>query len=230
MSGATAVIVGGLSLAAAPALAPVYVVCLIVGGGLLLVSTVFGGHHHADMDVNVDVHAGVGAGAHTAGANGVGADGHTFDGHAEGHGLALTDWFSISFVVYFLAVFGLVGTLLSYTLPLRSGVVLGLSIAGGAVAGQAVHQLLRYLRRTSGDSKVSDVDYLEKPARVTMAVPAGNRGEVAAQVRGAERFVPAVARHPDVKFAVGDSVVIVGYANGTAEIVSKDEHDFLKEP
>jgi hypothetical protein len=233
----TAVILAGSSLAAAAVLAPVYIVCLIVGGGLLLISTVFGGHHHADMDIGLDVHADVGVDVHTdvdagvdaGGADGVGADGHAFDGHAEGHALALADWFSISFVVYFVAVFGLVGTVLSYMSSLGSLVVLGVSVAGGAVAGQGVHQLLRYLRRTSGDSKVSAADYLEKPARVTIAVPAGGRGEVATQVRGSERFVTAVARHPDVEFAVGDRVVIVGYANGTAEVVSKDEHDFVSE-
>jgi hypothetical protein len=239
MLGVTAVILAGLSLAAVPAVAPVYIVCLIVGGGLLLISTIFGGHHHADVDVGLDVqtdvdvgmdvHTDVDVGVDAGAADGVGADGHAFDGHAEGHGLALTDWFSISFVVYFVAVFGLIGTVLSYTSSLRSLVVLGVSVAGGAVAGQGAHQLLRYLRRTSGDSKVSGADYLEMPARVTIAVPAGGRGEVAAQVRGRERFVPALAKHPDVEFYVGDRVVIVGYVNGTAEIISRDEHDFLRE-
>ena len=63
-----------------------------------------------------------------------------------------------------------------------------------------------------------------------MAVAQGGRGEVATQVRGRERFVPAVAKHPDVGFEVGDRVVITAFAAGTAEIISIKEHDFLNKP
>jgi hypothetical protein len=67
-------------------------------------------------------------------------------------------------------------------------------------------------------------------ARVTVAIVPGQRGEVALQVRGRERFVPAVARRADDRFDVGDRVGIVAFANGTAEVVSRQEYEFINEP
>ncbi len=236
MLGIADTLVASTVLAALPPLTPVYVICLIVGGGLLAVSTLFSHHgdagadasFHADAGVDVHADAGVDIPAHAGGAHGSGGD---FQGpHAHAGGLALAEWFSISFVVYFLAVFGLVGTVVSYTSALASGWVLAVSLGSGLLLGQGAHRTLRYVRRTSGDSTISARDYLDLPARVTLAIPQGQRGEVAVQVRGRERFVPAAARHADLTFATGDRVVIVAFANGTAEVVSTDEYEFVKQP
>ena len=221
-----------------PSLVGVYVVCLIVGGGLLVISTVFGGHHDADVDVDVqvdggvdlDVHADVDLHADVDTDLDAAADVHV-DHAAEGHDLlSISTWFSIRFVVYFAAVFGLVGTVLSYMSGLSRGVVLGLSVAGGLVVGQGVHQTLRALRRSSGDSAATTEDYLNKPARVTIAIDSPARGEVAVEVRGKEQFVAAAANRPDDSFQVGDRVVITAYAGGTVQVVSQQEYEFMNKP
>lgn len=240
MTTAVGIGAGPALLAAASGLTTIYIICLIAGGGLLVISILFGSHsdmsvdHPLDADLGLDVDAHVGVDADVAVdadvPADVGADVHA--GHADlAHaGVSLASWFSIQFVVYLVAVFGLVGTVLSYTTSLGPVPVLLIALGAGGAVGQGVHQTLRHLRRTSGDGAASNRDFVNTHARVTIAIGPGQWGEVAVHVRGRERFVPAVARRADDRFDVGDRVGIVAFANGTAEVVSRQEYDFINEP
>ncbi|MCH7721625.1 MAG: hypothetical protein IH988_11675 [Planctomycetes bacterium] len=233
----TSILAANPEVPAALALSSVYVVCLIVGGGLIVVSTLFGGNADVDVeiggaavaDVGVDINADVGVGADAD----IGADVDVGAGAVHGahvhapSGLSLASWFSIQFVVYFLAVFGLVGTTLTRLSSAGSMTTLLWSVIGGLGIGQGVHQLLRYLRRTSGNSASNVGDYLNQPARVTIKIAPPQKGEVSVSVRGRTRFVPAVARRDDDLFESGDPVVVVAYRNGTAEVVSRKEYEFV---
>jgi len=220
-------------LAALPALEPVYIICLIVGGGLLVISTVFGGQTNGGVDVATDTGVDFGGDVNVDAAPDVDvspdAPIDTGPAHAHGHGggLGLSSWFSISFLIYFAAMFGLVGTVLSYMSKASSGAVLAWALVGGIVVGQLVHQALRFLRRSSGNSQVRKDDFLNQLARVTVALGPNQCGEVAVRAAGRERFVAAVTRRTDDKFAVGDTVAIVGFSGGKAEVVSKDEFEFM---
>lgn len=191
-----------------------YIVCLVVGGGLLLISTVFGGDADAgvdaDFDVDVDADADI--------------DLNTDSG---GGALSLSSWFSVQFVVYFAAVFGFVGTVMTYLSEVSAGATLGVAIASGLVVGQAVHQLIRALKRGSSDSSTRTEDYLNKPARVTVAIQPPKRGEVAVRIGDSERFVPARTRRPDDSFKIGEGVVVVAFVGGVAEVVSQTEYEFV---
>lgn len=200
-------------------IATVYIICLIVGGGLLLLSSVFTSQadtgdfslEHATPDASFD-HGG--------------AD---FD-HAHGHhpsSLSLATWFSMQFLIYFVAVFGLVGTTLTYGSSLSSAVVLVTAMVAGLVVGQAVHQALRYLKKTGQGSEIAIADFLNKPARVTVTIAPPRHGEVAVPLHSGERFVSAVAKRPDDSFRAGDSVVVVSFSNGVAEVISKKEYEFV---
>ncbi len=228
-------------LATTAALATLYIICLILGGGLLVISTVLGGDTHSGADVGLDVHGDVGAGfgpdLHTDTAldgapDAAPAGAHDADlshDHAGHGGLALMRWFSITFLVYFLAVFGLVGTVLTYLSDFGAPLVLIAALIAGAVVGQSVHQLLRLLRRSSGDSTVSTSEYLYQTGTVSAAIAPPGVGEVSVKVRGSTRFVPAVARHPHDRFNRGDAAVIVAVRDGTAELITPKEHAFLNE-
>lgn len=207
----------------------VYIVSLVVGGGMLVISSLFGGHAGTDvqvdggLDFSTDVHADLPSDVHVDPSGG--ADGGLDGGFGHGHEwFSLTSWFSISFVVYFLAVFGLVGTSLTLFSNIQSSAVAALAALCGLIAGQAVHQLLRFLRRTSGNSAPSVVEYVNRPARVTVAIHGRNKGEVAVCVRGGTRFIPAVARQTGDHFDKGDTVFIIGLNDATAEVVAQDEH------
>ncbi len=218
-------------LAATPSLGAVYIICLIVGGGLLIVSTVFGGDADADIstDVGADIDVDVDADVDMDIAGDVTADAGAAHAHHAPSVLSLTNWFSVSFLIYFAAMFGLVGTTLTYLSDTSSGAVLIWAVAGGLVVGQGVHQLLRYLRRSSGDSQITRQDFVNQTGRVTVAIAPGRTGEVAVRIRGGERFVAAVARRSDESFKSGDPIGVVGFSGGKAEVVSRQEFEFVNQ-
>ena len=215
--------------ASPPALTTLYWICLIVGGGLLLVGVVAG--HHGDvgtdagvgMDMDVSVHADVGADVAT--------DAHFDGGHPDGghpHAGALAGWLSVQFVVFFMAMFGLVGVVLTHLTQQTWGMGLTYALIAGLVVGQGVHQVLRKLRQSCCDSTPQAEDYVDKPARVTVTVQGSRQGEVALYVGRAERFIPAVAKRSDQTFSPGQQVGVVAYRDGVGEIVSREEYEFLK--
>lgn len=210
-------------LAALPQLGPVYIVLLIVGGGLLVISTVFGG----DADAGGDIEAGVDVDLDADVSADTPTDVDAAHGHETGAAVSLASWFSIHFLVYFCAMFGVIGTVLSYLSETSPPAVLGLAVLGGIVAGQGVHQALRYLRRSSGDSKVAKRDFVNKLARVTVAPGPSQKGEVAVQIRGRERFIIAVTHRADDQFKIGDTVGIVAFVAGKVEVVSREEFEFI---
>jgi|GEM_PF-757152 len=248
-----------LVLAESSSMAAAYIICLIVGGGLLFISTIFGGHSHADVDADVGADFDVGVEPHVdfdvgvephvdfdAGADAdvdfhvdtdahvdVGADTggdleHHVDAHHAAHGWAsVASWLSLRFLIYFAAVFGMVGTVLTYMSELSPNMVAAWAVVSGLVVGQGVHHLFRALQRSDRDTSPSTRDYVNKVARVTVAIIPPRRGEVAIRVRGTERFVPAVARNERDRFDTGDRVVVVSFEAGTAEVVSQEEFEFV---
>ena len=216
-------------VAATPVLAAVlptfYVVALIAGGGLLVFSTLLGGDGHS-----ADAHVG-GLDAHASDFHAQTGDlHHGPDGEAgQGHGISLGSWFSVRFVVYFLATFGLIGTVLTKASDTSSTVTLVAALAGGLVIGQLAHQLIRHLALTSVTGITTTRDYVDKSARVTMAIRPPHRGEVAIRIGDSERFVPALSRRDQDAFDAGQSVVVLEFRSGTALVVSQQEYDFLKQ-
>lgn len=231
-------------LAELPPMAGAYVIALVVGGGLVAISALFGGEADHDVDFDVggaDFHGDFGgADVHgdfdVAGADlhgdfdvGHGADVHGDAFEVDEGGIHLADWFSVRFVIYFAAMFGLTGTVLTTMTDMGRGNVLVVAIFGGIVVGQIVHQMMRWLKKSSSDSSTRTTDYIDRPGRVTVGIQPNGRGEVAIQVRDGERSLPAVARREDDSFAIGSQVAVVEVRGGTAVVVSRKEHDFLKQ-
>ena len=204
------------------ALTAVYWITLIVGGGLLLFSAFGGDASDSDVDVSADVDADFEVDFDADGDFDVDAD--HFAG-AEAGALSLSTWFSIRFLVFFMAAFGVVGVVLTHLSSAGHGTTLAIALVGGLVVGQSVHQIFRAIRRTSGNSVPRPSDYVKKLARVTILIQHPNKGEVAIQVRNARRFVPAVAEGAVKQFDVGDEVVVVGYRAGVARVVSREEFE-----
>lgn len=246
-----------------PPLIGLYIICLMIGGGLLLVSLLFGGHgdgsggHLGDLGAHGDLsgsanglfhgtgpfgdHIGADSGGHfetaAAGAGGAHAVGHGAGvGHSAGahgvgiHGsgaLSLAAWISVTFVIYFLAVFGAIGTTLSYFSDYSPRAVLLSALIPGIAVGQGVHQLIRRLRRGSVDGSLGSAEVVGKAGRVVVAVVPPHQGQIAIQVRDGERFLPARARHERDRFEKGTTVFVETYAAGMAEVVGEEEHRFL---
>ncbi len=239
-----------LATLAMPSLSGLYIVCLIVGGGLLVISTVFGGDHSGsvdadldldmdmdldvDMEMDVDLDGGLDldGGADLDGgvdldADGVGHD-HEFGGVEHHHGLLdLSTWFSVSFLVYFAASFGLTGTVLTHMTDVTPLWVLLTSFFAGLGVGQGVHQAIRALKSSGGNSQISIKDFVGQPGRVTVAITPPSRGEVGVRIGNREHYVSAIAQREDDSFKRGEAVAIVDYSGGLAVVVSRKEHDFI---
>jgi len=214
-------------LAELPSLMGVYVIALIVGGGLIVFSVVAGDSGDADAgDIDFDADWG-GDVDLDAGELGDGVDLDVADGAADG--FALSDWLSLRFLNYFAAMFGLTGTVLTMADDLSNTTVLGMAVIAGAIVGQVVHQMMRWLIRGSSDSATARPDYINRKARVTVSIGVGGRGEVAIRIKDGERYVPAVCKRADDQFATGAVVGVVGIEAGIATVVSQQEFDFLNE-
>jgi|CXWL01.1.fsa_nt_gi hypothetical protein len=211
--------------------ATIYIICLIVGGGLLLLSTVFSGHQAGDVSLDhaapdaVFDHAAPDL-DHSVSSDGAQVD-HSHPHGLHGSGFSLASWFSIQFAIYFCAVFGLVGTTLTYGSNVSAGWILLAACLAAFAIGQAVHQSMRFLKRTGQGSEISSADFVNKPARVTITIEPPRHGEVAIPLQSGERFVSAVAKRTHDRFRVGDRVVVVTFRNGVAEVVSKEEYEFV---
>ena len=127
-----------------------------------------------------------------------------------------------------MAMFGLIGVVLTYLSATASVTVLISALVGGLIVGQGVHQLLRKIRRSSGDSTPQPKDFVNKLARVTVGITPPNKGEVALRVGRAQRYIPAVSRREDKPFRAGEEVGVIAYHAGVAEVVSREEFEFLR--
>jgi len=208
-------------------LTTVYWVCLIVGGGLVAVSALGGGDADADVDVDVDVDVSLDAEVDADFEADFEAD-VDVAGAAEGAhagAAALSTWFSLRFLIFAVAVFGAVGVILTHMTGTGAKLVLAVALAGGLAVGQIVHQAMRAIRRSSGDSTPQPRDYVNKLARVTIAIRPPDKGEICLQVAGGQRYIAAVSQRRDAEFGIGDEVVVVAYRAGIAEVISRAQHE-----
>jgi hypothetical protein len=145
----------------------VYVASLVVGGILLLASLFLGGGHSdaldtdadldADTDLDIDADADVDVDADVdADAD---ADGHL---DADGVGEVWIPFFSMRFWVFFLAFFGLTGTLLQLLEMSGGTMTLIISLAVGLTTGLGAAYTMRWLKKTEvGTLSIEDYRGLE---------------------------------------------------------------------
>ncbi|MFQ5415048.1 MAG: hypothetical protein ACE5E6_11380 [Phycisphaerae bacterium] len=209
-----------------------YWICMIVGGGMLIVSTLAGtdadadvggidGDASLDVDVPVDATLDMDGATHPADGGLAGADG------AHTAATTLATWLSMRFLIYFMAMFGVVGVVLTHMTEVYGTTTFVAALVSGMIVGQGVHHLLRKLERSSGNTLAQPRDYIRKIGRVTIAVGHSETGEVALRVGRTQRFVPARSKHADAAFHKGDQVAVVAYTAGVAEIVSREEFEFV---
>jgi len=189
----------------------VYVFCAVIGGGLIVLS-LFGGDHDHGGDFGHDIGHDVG---HDVGHD-AGSDHDA--GHIEGPWLL---FFSLRFWTYLIAVFGVLGLLLTLFTDSKeplNAIVSGVSgFASGLVASFAV----RWLRSHEADSTTREKDLLGVRARVTVPLRDGQLGRVRVTVKGELIDLMATAEEP-LALPEGSEVVIVGMENGRATVMPLD--------
>ena len=185
----------------------VYLVCLLLGGLLIALSIFGGGDADADVDVadaDVDIEADV-------------------DAESGGEGIAAAARFlSMRNLVFFVAFFGLTGTLLTL-LQANHLATLLTSVGLGALAAFAVHRLMGYLRTSQSGALPSSSALGGAEARVVVGLAGTRPGKV--EVVAGDRTNQFVARMHEGAgvdhVEVGDVVVVVRIQDGIALVAEK---------
>jgi membrane protein implicated in regulation of membrane protease activity len=185
-----------------------YLVCLLLGGLLIALSIFGGGDGDVDLDVAADADIDV--------------DGGDVDAEGGEGVTAAARFLSMRNLVFFLAFFGLTGTLLTL-LQANHLATLLTSVGLGALAGWAVHRLMSYLRGSQSGAIPSVSALGGAEARVAVGLAGTRPGKV--DVLAGDRTYQFVARiHDGAKVdhvEVGDTVVVVRIQDGIALVAEK---------
>lgn len=164
----------------------IYVVLSIVGGGLLLLSMVSGGHE---------------AGGHELSH----AD-HDTDAAASIIGVVA----SLRFWTYFCAFFGVAGLLLTLLAGLGPGLALGLSAFMGLSAGVLIATFTRALNRSQSTSTVGQAELAGRSGEVLVEIAPGQAGKVRLDLGGELLDLVAVA-DATLRLPAGTRVVVLSF-------------------
>lgn len=210
-----------------------YLACLLFGGVLLAVAIIFGGEHdlgsdggfdfHTDMDhggfdlhTDVDVHADVPADIHT-----------DFHVHGEstpaGEGMgAAAQWLSFRNIIFFIAFFGLTGTLLT----LVSGPVVAAvgAVLMGTLASNLSHRIFQYLRQTESGEGLQDSDLQGLRGQVVVTTSRTSKGKITivANDRALQMIAITAEEASREEYHPGETVTIVKIEGGLAHIAGED--------
>lgn len=191
-----------------------YLVALALGGTFVVASLLLGGKGDSHVDHGAD------AGGHAPGD--AGDAHHGADKDVSGD-LALV-WLpvtSLRFWTFFLAFFGLTGTVLTVLEVLPSATVTGI-IAGviGYASGWGVVAVIRAFSKNQIDSSVSERDYIGATARVMVPVGPEKLGKVRVELKG--RTVELLARTEDpAVIEPSRSVMIYGMTDEGHALVTR---------
>lgn len=191
-----------------------YLISLVVGGGLALLSA-FGDFLDFDTDVEADFEADFDAGDIDA-------------GHAPSAAI-----FSLRSLIFTLFGFGAAGTALTAmgSSP-SSPITIGLAGGAGLAVGYAVGGLLAYLKRSDMLSREGDESFLGLTGRVTVPMRRGSAGQVVVARGNREHTVRALPHES----TSGDpsewrSVVVIDMKDGIARVgpLAPSDEDLLIE-
>lgn len=185
----------------------VYLVTLIVGGVLVIVS-IAAGADHGEHDTGADAHG------H--------GDGHVEAGHPGGLD-ALLGWLplgSLRFWTFFAAFFGLTGTAMT-GLEIAGAVPIAVAAAAvGYGSGLLLTRTIRHLQRSSGDSSVAEEDLVGATARVLVPIASGRTGKVRVHVKGRSVDLLAETEEP-APVPAGEDVLVIAAPRAGHVVVAR---------
>ena len=182
----------------------IYLISLIVGGGFLAVSMV-AGHDHAGHPMHA---------LHSAGD----------DPGALDVALGWLPVTSLRFWVFFVAFFGLTGTVLAGWQLLGAGATAAVATGVGYVSGLGVNRAIRQLAAPGGGRLLGQADLAGAEAEVLLAVAPGHPGKVRVSLGG--RSTDLLAETEDQgRFAPGQRVMILSMADDGHVIVTRGDEE-----
>lgn len=210
----------------------IYILAAVLGGGLLVFSVFSGAHHDTgDIDVSgMDVDAsgidadvsGVDVGHVDVHVGGIDSDHDIHVGH-DAAGQLVLGLFRPRNLIFFLAAFGLTGTLLTWA-GTPEDLTLGLALGMGGGAWLATYGLFTWLKRSESQlDTVSEREIEGRPARVVLPLTAGEPGRISCVVADREQYLTArLAPEVAGRLEPGTEVVILRMEDGVAEVIPFD--------
>ncbi len=205
----------------------VYIVCAVLGGGLMVLSA-FGGVFHGDVggghDVSFDADHEIDF-QHDLASTDVD---HSMDlSHDVDLGFGASDFWlafmSMRFVTYFMGIFGIFGLVLMYFGNMSgttSGVV---SALVALVLGYGGALLNRYLKVEGETSGVTRDDYVGVLGRTTVPIRASQPGKVRVSIKGDVIDMIALSEG-DKDIAMGEEIVVVGLEGDKVRVAPKGDY------
>jgi membrane protein implicated in regulation of membrane protease activity len=184
-----------------------YLVCLIVGLALALLSLMLGAFH-----IDLPRHwGGFSFGGHVH----LSPFGHGHGGHGSGPEVAPANF---STLMVFLAWFGGAGFLLTGTLHCRAWLALPGAVTSGVFGAYLVYLFVaRVLTAQDQTMRPGDYRLPGMLATVTLAIRAGGTGEIG-YVQGGTRKGAAARGEDDCPIANGEDVIVTRFENGIAYV------------
>lgn len=183
----------------------VYLISLIVGGGFLAVSMA-GGHDHPGH-----VHA-----LHVSGD----------DPGALDVALGWLPVTSLRFWVFFVAFFGLTGTVLAGWQLLGAGATAAVATGVGYLSGLGINRAIRGLAAPGGGRLLGQADLAGAEAVVLIAVAPGHPGKVRVSLGG--RSTDVLAETEDAaRLEPGQTVMILSMADDGHVVVTRGDEKLL---
>jgi hypothetical protein len=191
-----------------------YIIAAILGAGLLAMSLLAGGDGGHDVSGEI-------------GGHDVEVD-HPVLADAEhpGFGEAVLSFFRPRNLIFFLAGFGVTGTVLTL---MRTGFVFTLVAALGMGTGFFFlsHLVFTLLRRAdTGLGTLTETELMGERARVTLPLVPGHPGRVACLLGGREVYLTArLAPGLTEAIPAGREVIVSSVTNGVAEVLPPERYD-----
>lgn len=198
-----------------------YLACLLFGGILILVAIFAGGHGDLDVHSDLDFHADMEAHPDIPHSlHGIGELHSDISPHGEGLAAA-SRFISFRNVIFFVAFFGLTGTVLN---ALGFGGVLTavMAILLGFFASSVTHKVFRYLKETESGAGFDEHELQGLTARVEVTVSKTSKGKISVVAHEQHhQLIALVAEENDQEsIAPGTTVIVVKVENGIASVAN----------
>ena len=136
---------------------------------------------------------------------------------------AAAQWLSFRNLIFFIAFFGLTGTVLS--LVSSSAVIAGMGAAGmGLMASTLSHRVFQYLRQTESGEGLQDSDLQGLRGQVAVTTSRASKGKISivANDRTLQMLAITAEEASREEYHPGETVTIVKVEGGLAHIAGED--------
>lgn len=217
----------------------VYLICAIVGGGLMLLSALGGIMHGGiDVDHSLDVDHGfdIGHDMDLAGGGGIDFDndlstteamsemphvGASLDSGFGAHDFWLA-FISMRFVTYFAGTFGFLGLALHYWTSMSPMLIPFVSAGVAIMVGYCGSLLFRYLKAEGVTSGVEKHDYIGVLGKTLVAIRESQPGKVRIRIKNDTLDMIALSEGGK-EIKKGEEIVVVGLEGDQVRVMPKGD-------